>query len=117
MLDWQTGQPNAKYWVTQLLASTVGAAVEKALYPCSAEYVEEGSAEYLEEEGSAVTNDAGDAGAAGAAGVNAARNNASANANTALYALPFRFTGTDDTKDTVVVHIVHNYKNNVKYYI
>jgi hypothetical protein len=23
-LDWQTGQPNAKYWVTNLLATTVG---------------------------------------------------------------------------------------------
>ena len=33
MLDWYTGDPNAKYYVTQLLASTVGAAIEKALYP------------------------------------------------------------------------------------
>ena len=32
MLDWTTGEPNAKYYVTQLLASTVGAAAEKALY-------------------------------------------------------------------------------------
>jgi hypothetical protein len=32
MLDWTTGDPNAKYYVTQLLASTVGAAVEKALF-------------------------------------------------------------------------------------
>ena len=32
MLDWVTGDPNAKYYVTQLLASTVGAAVEKALF-------------------------------------------------------------------------------------
>lgn len=33
MLDWVTGDRNAKYYVTQLLASTVGAAVEKSLYP------------------------------------------------------------------------------------
>jgi hypothetical protein len=32
MLDWVTGDRNAKYYVTQLLASTVGAAVEKSLY-------------------------------------------------------------------------------------
>lgn len=32
MLDWTTGDPNAKYFVTQLLASTVGADVEKALF-------------------------------------------------------------------------------------
>ena len=31
MLDWQTGQPNAKYWVTTMLASTVGSAKEKAI--------------------------------------------------------------------------------------
>ena len=36
MLDWYTGDPNAKYYVTQLLASTVGAAAEKALYPYTA---------------------------------------------------------------------------------
>ena len=36
MLDWYTGDPNAKYYVTQLLATTVGAAAEKALYPHAA---------------------------------------------------------------------------------
>ena len=29
MLDWQTGEPNAKFWATQLLARTVGQAREK----------------------------------------------------------------------------------------
>ena len=32
MLDWVTGEPNAKYYITQLLATTVGAATEKELY-------------------------------------------------------------------------------------
>ena len=36
MLDWVTGDPNAKYFVTQLLASTVGAAVDKAIFPYTA---------------------------------------------------------------------------------
>lgn len=31
-----TGDPNAKYFVTHLLASTIGAAAEKALYPITA---------------------------------------------------------------------------------
>merc|ERR1719272_82213 len=30
-MDWQTGQPNAKYWVTNLLATTVGTAEEKTI--------------------------------------------------------------------------------------
>jgi hypothetical protein len=30
-LDWQSGQPNAKYWVTHLLATTVGTPVTKAI--------------------------------------------------------------------------------------
>ena len=32
VLDWMTGDRNAKYFVTQLLAGTVGAAVEKSLF-------------------------------------------------------------------------------------
>ena len=31
MLDWQTGEPNAKYWVTNLLATTVGDSREKSI--------------------------------------------------------------------------------------
>ena len=34
-MDWQTGQPNAKYWVTNLLATTVGTADEKAIFNSS----------------------------------------------------------------------------------
>ena len=30
-MDWQSGQPNAKYWVTQLLAKTVGDGKEKTI--------------------------------------------------------------------------------------
>merc|ERR1711981_624616 len=30
-MDWQTGQVNAKYWVTNLLAMTVGSKQEKAI--------------------------------------------------------------------------------------
>merc|ERR1712166_1218013 len=30
-MDWQSGQPNAKYWVTQLLAQTVGTKESKAI--------------------------------------------------------------------------------------
>ena len=31
MLDWQTGEPNAKYWVTNLLVTTVGDSREKSV--------------------------------------------------------------------------------------
>lgn len=31
-LDWVTGEPNAKYWVVNLLASTVGTSAEKTIY-------------------------------------------------------------------------------------
>ena len=34
-LDWQTGEPNAKYWVTNLLATTVGRAVTKSIVACN----------------------------------------------------------------------------------
>lgn len=33
MLDWQSGEPNAKYWVTRLLAATVGSRAPKRLSP------------------------------------------------------------------------------------
>ena len=35
MLDWQSGEPNAKYWVTRLLAATVGSTASKQLHPIS----------------------------------------------------------------------------------
>eukprot|EP00729_Bicosta_minor_P000930 gene930-18600_t len=31
-MDWQTGQPNAKYWVTNLLAQTVGTSQSKTIF-------------------------------------------------------------------------------------
>ena len=31
-LDWVTGEPNAKYWVVNLLADTVGSSAEKTIY-------------------------------------------------------------------------------------
>ena len=31
-LDWVTGEPNAKYWVVNLLAQTVGTSAEKTIY-------------------------------------------------------------------------------------
>lgn len=34
-MDWQTGQPNAKYWVTNLLAQTVGTKESKAILNCT----------------------------------------------------------------------------------
>lgn len=34
-LDWQTGEPNAKYWVTNLLATTIGKPVEKSIMACN----------------------------------------------------------------------------------
>ena len=34
-LDWQTGEPNAKYWVTNLLATTVGQAMTKSIVACN----------------------------------------------------------------------------------
>jgi len=34
-LDWQTGEPNAKYWVTNLLATTIGRPVEKSIMACN----------------------------------------------------------------------------------
>ena len=68
MLDWMTGDPNSKYYVTQLLASTVGAAVEKALFA------------------STVTV------ATGASG--ASTRSASAIANETVYVLPFQFTAS-----------------------
>lgn len=34
-MDWQSGRVNAKYWVTHLLATTVGDASEKTLYNCT----------------------------------------------------------------------------------
>lgn len=33
MLDWQSGEPNAKYWVTRLLAAGVGSRASKRLSP------------------------------------------------------------------------------------
>ena len=71
MLDWMTGDPNSKYYVTQLLASTVGAAVEKALFA------------------STVTV------ATGASG--ASTRSASAIANETVYVLPFQFTASAAT--------------------
>ena len=37
-LDWQTGAPNAKYYVTQLLARTVGSSAEKIIYTVAASH-------------------------------------------------------------------------------
>ena len=72
MLDWVTGEANAKYYVTQLLASTIGAAVEKTLY------------------GYNVTS------STGGAGIADALDSASSSSSSTVYVLPFRFgAGTD----------------------
>jgi hypothetical protein len=80
MLDWVTGEPNAKYYVTQLLASTIGAAVEKALFSHTATA------------GDAGADDAGDAAFTGI------------DASATLYALPFRFTAAGGSKGVLVVN-------------
>ena len=83
MLDWVTGDPNAKYYVTQLLASTVGAAVEKALYPYTATPT-------------------------ATAGTAAARedieHSSDDDATAALYVLPFRFTAAGGERGVLLVN-------------
>lgn len=37
-IDWQTGQVNAKYWVTHVLATTVGTAEEKSVFNSTVEH-------------------------------------------------------------------------------
>ena len=81
MLDWVTGDPNAKYFVTQLLSSTVGAAVEKALYACT--ITSSGSANSAESETTIGTSEC----------------------NTAnIYVLPFQFTTAGGSKGALVVN-------------
>ena len=38
MIDWNTGEPNAKYWVTQLLAQTVGGKQNKTVLASTASW-------------------------------------------------------------------------------
>ena len=80
MLDWVTGEPNAKYFVTQLLASTVGAAKEKALYSYSANptpMVVAGTA---------------------------SPQSTSADVAAALYVLPFRFTANGGERGVLLIN-------------
>ena len=42
-LDWQSGRPNAKYYVVQMLARTLGSARPKALFNASNFILEEGT--------------------------------------------------------------------------
>lgn len=79
MLDWVTGEPNAKYFVTQLLASTVGAAKEKALYSYSA---------------NPTPMVAG----------SASPQSTSADVAAALYVLPFRFTANGGERGVLLIN-------------
>ena len=79
MLDWVTGEPNAKYFVTQLLASTVGAAKEKALYSYSAN----------------PTPMVADI---------ASPQSTSADVAAALYVLPFRFTANGGERGVLLIN-------------